>query len=103
MPDGLYLGPNALTGSISTFVGKLRSLNHLYLNDCYLTGLIPDEVGTLSNLGTSMLVASGNTTAPKSDCCFGVVGALALQNNALIGSLPMTITQLSNIGECFRR
>jgi Leucine-rich repeat (LRR) protein len=45
-----------LTGSLSSLVGKLESLQQLYINDCNLTGSIPDEIGKLSNLGTSMHV-----------------------------------------------
>ena len=46
----LDLGSQGLTGSIPPEIGSLTNLRHLYLYNNQLTGSIPPEIGDLTNL-----------------------------------------------------
>ncbi len=46
----LDLGGQGLTGSIPPEIGSLTNLRHLYLDNNQLTGPIPSEIGNLKNL-----------------------------------------------------
>ena len=50
------LNDNALSGEIPAELGSLSNLTWLYLNDNDLSGEIPAELGSLSNLTTLYLV-----------------------------------------------
>ena len=70
----LELGLMGLTGEIPTELGSLSNLETLWLNDNELTGDIPTELGSLSNLET-----------------------LWLDDNELTGEMPTELGNLSNL------
>jgi len=70
----LDLGSQGLTGSIPPEIGSLTNLRHLYLYNNQLTGSIPSEIGKLTNLTH-----------------------LYLDNNQLTGSIPSEIGNLTNL------
>ena len=72
----LDLGGQGLTGSIPPEIGSLTNLRHLYLYNNQLTGSIPSEIGKLTNLTH-----------------------LYLDNNQLTGSIPSEIGNLTNLTE----
>ena len=65
-----------MTGEIPTELGSLSNLQELHLNDNQLTGEIPTELGSLSNLET-----------------------LNLWRNQLTGDIPTELGSLSNLQE----
>ena len=67
----LDLGGQGLTGSIPPEIGSLTNLRHLYLYNNQLTGSIPSEIGNLTNLTR-----------------------LYLENNQLTGVIPEGICDL---------
>ncbi len=72
--DGLYLGGYSLSGSIPSELGSLTQLKELYLYNNSLTGSIPSELGNLANLDRLML-----------------------SWNSLGGSIPPELGQLANL------
>ena len=70
----LYLGDNGLTGEIPPELGSLSNLTALYLDTNALSGEIPPELGSLSNLTD-----------------------LSLYHNALSGAIPAELGSLSNL------
>ena len=70
----LYLGDNGLTGEIPPELGSLSNLTALSLYHNALSGAIPAELGSLSNLAE-----------------------LDLRNNALSGAIPAELGSLSNL------
>ena len=70
----LHLHDNSLSGAIPVELGSLSQLEHLTLWGNSLTGAIPSELGNLSKLEW-----------------------LWLQNNALTGRLPRSFMQLENL------
>ncbi|SVD71095.1 uncharacterized protein METZ01_LOCUS423949, partial [marine metagenome] len=70
----LYLSDNQLTGSIPPEIGSLTNLTRLYLFNNQLTGEIPFEIGDLTNLER-----------------------LKLHTNQLTGSIPETLCDLSDL------
>ncbi len=71
---GIYLRGNQLTGSIPPELGSLSELKDLYLSYNWLTGPIPPELGSLSNLKD-----------------------LFLHVNQLTGPIPLELINLSNL------
>ena len=71
---GLYLGNNGLSGEIPAELGSLSNLIYLGLGDNELSGEIPAELGSLSNLEY-----------------------LYLHNNGLSGEIPAELGSLSNL------
>ena len=74
----LYLGDNGLTGEIPPELGSLSNLTALYLDTNALSGEIPPELGSLSNPDLSL-------------------AGLDLRNNALSGAIPAELGSLSNL------
>ena len=70
----LELSNNNLSGMIPHEIGNLTNLTHLYLSDNQLTGSIPPEIGNLTNLLD-----------------------LILWGNQLTGSIPPEIGNLTNL------
>ena len=71
---GLNLGTNGLSGEIPPELGSLSNLTYLYLDTNDLSGEIPAELGSLSNLRT-----------------------LGLSYNDLSGEIPAELGSLSNL------
>ena len=71
---GLFLGSNQLTGKIPSELGSLTNLEWLYLNYNLLTGEIPAELGDLANLRV-----------------------LSLTDNQLTGEIPTELGRLTNL------
>ena len=71
---GLYLWENLLSGPLPSDLGTLSEMRWLHLWNNQLTGLIPPELGNLSNLEW-----------------------LYLNNNQLTGSIPPELGNLSNL------
>ena len=72
--DSLDLPYNSLTGSIPPEIGSLTNLTYINLYNNYLTGSIPPEIGNLINLNS-----------------------LILNNNQLTGEIPSEIRNLTNL------
>ena len=72
---GLFLSSNQLSGPIPPELGSLTNLGYLFLNDNLLSGTIPPELGNLTNLAY-----------------------LYLHYNQLSGTIPATLANLSNLG-----
>ena len=70
----LHLHANDLSGEIPEELGSLSNLRELYLNGNALNGEIPEELGSLSNLET-----------------------LSLRDNELSGEIPAEMGSLSNL------
>ncbi|ORX92394.1 L domain-like protein [Neocallimastix californiae] len=68
------LRENGFKGSISSEIGALSELNHLYFYTNQLKGSIPDCIGELTN-----------------------INELCLDNNKLEGNIPSSIGNLSNL------
>ena len=72
--DTLYLPYSGLTGVIPPEIGNLTNLTYLRLDDNQLTGPIPPEIGNLTNLTY-----------------------LILESNQLTGEIPSEIGNLTNL------
>ena len=96
----LYLGDNGLTGEIPPELGSLSNLTALYLDTNALSGEIPPELGSLSNL--TDLSLHGNDLSGAIPAELGSLSNLAeldLRNNALSGAIPAELGSLSNLAE----
>ena len=94
----LYLGDNGLTGEIPPELGSLSNLTALYLDTNALSGEIPPELGSLSNL--TDLSLHGNALSGAIPAELGSLSNLAgldLRNNALSGAIPAELGSLSNL------
>ena len=94
----LYLGDNGLTGEIPPELGSLSNLTALYLDTNALSGEIPPELGSLSNL--TALSLHGNDLSGAIPAELGSLSNLAeldLRNNALSGAIPAELGSLSNL------
>ena len=99
----LHLYENGFSGSIPPELANLASLNFLNLSSNNLTGPIPPELGDLANLVRLNL----NTNDLAGPVPFQVgrlsrLSELDLSNNmALVGALPVELTDLSRIETIF--
>ena len=94
----LYLGDNGLTGEIPPELGSLSNLTALYLGDNGLTGEIPPELGSLSNLTDLSLYHNALSGAiPAELGSLSNLAGLDLRNNALSGAIPAELGSLSNL------
>ena len=94
----LYLGDNGLTGEIPPELGSLSNLTALYLDTNALSGEIPAELGSLSNL--TALYLDTNALSGEIPAELGSLSNLAeldLRNNALSGAIPAELGSLSNL------
>ena len=92
----LELGDSELTGMIPPELGQLSQLEWLSLYDNELTGSIPPELGQLSqlewlDLGGNVLIGS---IPPELNQLTALRG-LYLYGNQLIGSIPLELSQLT--------
>ena len=97
---GLSLGRNNLTGAIPSQLGSLSDLETLWLGDNQLTGAIPAELGSLSNLDYLGLESNALTGAiPTELGNLSSLTWLALNGNQLTGALPQSFTSLSALDD----
>ncbi len=91
----LELGDNELTGVIPPELGQLSQLEWLSLYDNELTGVIPPELGQLSQL--EWLDLGGNVLIGPIPPALGRLNQLEwldLSGNVLIGTIPPELSQL---------
>ena len=94
----LYLGDNGLTGEIPAELGSLSNLTALYLDTNALSGEIPPELGSLSNLTDLSLYHNALSGAiPAELGSLSNLAELDLRNNALSGAIPAELGSLSNL------
>ena len=94
----LYLGDNGLTGEIPPELGSLSNLTALYLDTNALSGEIPPELGSLSNLTDLSLYHNALSGAiPAELGNLSNLAELDLRNNALSGAIPAELGSLSNL------
>ena len=91
----LDLGGQGLTGSIPPEIGSLTNLRHLYLYNNQLTGSIPSEIGKLTNL-THLYLDNNQLTGsiPSEIGNLKNLTRLYLENNQLTGVIPESICDL---------
>ena len=99
---GLRLGRNQLTGLIPPELGQLSQLETLSLDENQLTGAIPSELGQLSQLEWLSLDENQLTGAiPPELGQLSRLKSLALNSNDLTGSVPPELSRmrgLKNLG-----
>ena len=94
----LHLGSNSLSGSIPPELGSLSELVALSLRDNTLTGPIPAELGNLSRLQGLFLFDNQLTgSLPGSLGNLSALDALWLQRNKLTGPIPAELGNLTNL------
>ena len=95
---GLALGWNELTGEIPKELGSLTNLQRLELSNNKLTGEIPTELSNLSNL-QRLELGNNNLTGeiPMELGRLSSLKRLGLDYNQLTGEIPMELGDLSNL------
>ena len=97
---GLYLSSNQLAGLIPTELGTLSNLQELQLSSNQLTGPIPTELGTLSNLQELQLSSNQLTgPIPTELGTLSNLQELQLSFNQLTGPIPTELGTLSKLEE----
>ena len=94
----LYLDHNDLSGEIPAELGSLSNLRNLWLNHNDLSGEIPAELGSLSNL--TMLWLYDNDLSGEIPAELGNLSNLTelrLGGNHLSGEIPPELGSLSNL------
>ena len=95
---GLHLDTNRLTGKIPAELGSLTNLERLYLSVNQLTGAIPAELGSLTNL--EFLHLSINQLTGEIPAELGSLTNLeflALGSTRLTGEIPAELGDLTNL------
>ena len=96
---GLRLNDRQLSGTIPPELGSLSNLQYLWLSSNQLTGEIPAELGGLSNL--RRLDLSGNELSGEIPAELGSLSNLRkldLSGNELSGEIPSELGNLSSLG-----
>ena len=96
--NGLLLDGNELTGELPAELGSLSNVQRLELGNNKLSGEIPTELGSLSNvqrleLGNNKLTGEIPTELGN----LGNLEVLLLGSNQLTGEIPMELGSLSNL------
>ena len=94
----LYLQENVLSGQIPTELGSLSNLENLVLWGNELTGTIPTKLGSLANL--ELLSVSDNQltgTIPTELGSLANLEELYLWGNELTGTIPAELGSLANL------
>ena len=95
---GLVLRWNGLTGEIPKELGSLSNLQRLELGNNKLTGEIPTELASLSNLQRLELDSNLLTgEIPMELGSLSDLKRLVLDSNQLTGEIPMELGDLSNL------
>jgi hypothetical protein len=91
----LYLDSNQLTGAIPSEVGSLSQLADFSLFNNQLTGTIPSEIGSMSQLVVLYLhLNQFSQTIPSEIGSLSQLGALYLHNCQLTGAIPSELGSL---------
>ena len=94
----LHLSENQLTGTIPTELGSLSNLAGLVLSDNQLTGAIPTELGALTNLAVLSLWGNDLTeTIPAELGSLSNLRVLWLGDNQLTGTIPTELGSLADL------
>ena len=94
----LCLNNNYLKGEIPKEIGKLTNLQELYLSSNKLEGEIPKEIGKLTNLQWLYLDSNKlEGVLPKEIGKLTNLQRLYLDNNKLEGKIPKEIGKLTNL------
>ncbi len=96
--NGLFLWENQLSGTIPTELGSLTNLTHLWLDGNQLSGGIPSALGSLTNLGNLRL--DGNQLTGEIPSELGSLTNLThlrLDGNQLSGGIPSELGSLTNL------
>lgn len=98
--ESLYLPRNALTGAIPPELGNLARLRTLDLSVNTLTGQIPPGLGNLTGL-RELSLGSNALTGPIPSVLGNLTGLrwLYLSRNGLTGSIPSELRNLTNLSE----
>ena len=98
----LALSVNDLTGSIPPELGSLTNLENLVLNANRLTGNIPPELGSLTNLEYLLLHENELTgSIPPELGSLTNLEYLLLHENELTGSIPPELGSLTNLQDLY--
>ena len=96
--ERLYLGGNGLTGVIPSELGRLTNLERLALWSNGLTGEIPSELGRLTNLERLSLSRNGLTgVIPPELGDLASLERLWLYDNGLTGEISPELGDLANL------
>ncbi|CAL5436304.1 unnamed protein product [Camellia sinensis] len=95
---GLNLDQNYISGSIPPEIGKIVNLELLTLNDNHLTGNIPNSIGKFKMMQEVYL--SNNKISGKIPATFGNMSKLSileLNQNMLDASIPVSLGNCTNL------
>ena len=96
--ERLFLSDNNLSGLIPSELGQLTNLKYLYLHDNNLSGTIPSELGQLTNLeGLALHGNNLNGSIPSELGQLTNLLWLYLNGNNLSGAIPVELGQLTNL------
>ncbi len=94
----LDLDSNSLSGTLPSELGSLSNLQELWLGANSLSGTIPSELGSLSNLQELWLGANSlSGTIPSELGSLSNLRSLGLGANSLSGTIPSELGSLSNL------
>ncbi len=92
----LYLGSNSLSGTLPSELGSLSNLQDLSLEENSLSGTLPSELGSLSNLQVLNLDRNSlSGTLPSELGSLSNLQYLWLESNDFRGTIPNSINALS--------
>mmetsp|Transcript_6399 Transcript_6399/g.18854 ORF Transcript_6399/g.18854 Transcript_6399/m.18854 type:complete len:672 (+) Transcript_6399:82-2097(+) len=107
LPDAIYhlnlrhllLDGESITGTISTYIGRLDQLEKFDVYDCPITGTIPTEIGLLSNSLHALVLGETQVqgTIPTHIGNCDRLSKLVVASNSLTGSIPSEVCKLTSL------